>query len=423
MNAQLSPKSKIMKISEVFTPRSSNVNLKTYVPRLDLERMLLRSVEGSMHSLLFGESGNGKSWLYKKVLDQNLIQYRVANCANASRLKSLTQEIVSALVPSGTAQRVGFSENKEATVKAFIAEGKFVNQNQYKLQLDDPLAVAFSNFRGSIGTQAAVIVLDNLESIFNNSDLMNELADILILLDDDRYSKYNIKFIIVGVPNGVLEYFAKTKNLESVSNRIEELQKVSGMTLAMVATLLRTGFNELLKYNINPTEIDEIAQHIHFVTMGVAQRVQEYCEKLAYQIEDNRNYYTSELLKKTDRDWLVLGMRQGYTVVESHLNSKRTTISRRNQIIYCIGKIKNHQLDSSKITEQLREEFPETVSETNMGVGSILAELSTGESPMLKKNPKTNEYRIVDPRYIMCIRIMLRLNPTSNIVEKLSFAA
>jgi hypothetical protein len=334
----------------------------------------------------------------------------------------LTQEIVSALVPSGTAQRVGYSENKEGTLKAFIAEGKLVNQNQYRIQLDDPLAVAFSNFRLSIGSQAAVVVLDNLESIFENSDLMCELADVLILLDDERYSKYNIKFIIVGVPNGVLEYFAKTKNLESVSNRIEELKKVTGMTLPMVTTLLKTGFNDLLKFNINSSDIDEMAHHIHFVTMGVAQRVQEYCEKLAYQIEDNRNLYSADLLKKTDQDWLILGMRQGYTVIESHLNSKRTTISRRNQIIYCIGKIKSHQLDSAKVTEQLKEEFPETVSETNMGVGSILAELSAGDSPMLKKNPKTNEYRIVDPRYVMCIRLMLRLNPTSKAVEKLSFA-
>lgn len=96
-------------IPEVFTPRSSTVNLKTYVPRLDLERTLLRSIQGSMHSLLFGESGNGKSWMYKKVLDQNLIPYRVANCANASRLKSLTSEIVSALVPGGTPQKTGFT--------------------------------------------------------------------------------------------------------------------------------------------------------------------------------------------------------------------------------------------------------------------------------------------------------------------------
>lgn len=374
-----------------------------------------------MHSLLFGESGNGKSWMYKKVLDQNKIPYRVTNCANASRFKSLTNALVSAMVPTGTTQKTGYTENKEASVKAVVAEGKFVHQNQYKLQLQEPLEQAFAEFRQSVGDGTAVVVLDNLESIFGNSDRMEELADILILLDDPQYAKYNLKFLIVGVPNGVLEYFAKTKNLESVANRIEELPKVSGLTQAMVTTLTRTGFNDLLRVGLKTEAIDEISRHIHHVTMGVAQRVQEYCEKLAYQIEDNRDNYTPELLHKADRDWLLLGMRQGYTVVESHLNSKRTTIARRNQVIYCIGKVKSHQIDSGKITDKVKEEFPDTISETNMGIGSILSDLATGDSPILRKNPKTNEYRMVDPRYIMCIRIMLRKDPKSNAVEKLSF--
>lgn len=408
------------KISDVFTPRSSQVNLKTYVPRLDLERMLLRSVQGSMHSLLFGESGNGKSWMYKKVLDENEIRYKVANCANASRIGSLTQEIVSALTEPGTAQRVAYNENKEATVKAFVAEGKLVNQNQYKVHLTEPLAEALGRFRKTIGDRSGVIILDNLESIFSNAKLMDELADILILLDDERYGKFKIKFLIVGVPNGVLEYFAKTKNLESVSNRIEELPKVTSLNVTMVRTLVNTGFNELLSFRLSDSAIGRIAGHTHHVTLGVAQRVQEYCEKLAYNIEDNRGVFSVDLLSKTDFDWLRQGMRQGYTVVESHLNSKRTTIARRNQIIYCIGKITSHQLDSTKVTAKLVEEFPDTTSERNMGVGSILAELASGDSPLLRKNPNTSEYRVCDPRYIMCIRVMLRKRE-DNVIEKISF--
>lgn len=410
-----------LKIPDVFTPRSSQVNLKTYVPRLDLERMLLRSIQGSMHSLLFGESGNGKSWMYKKVLAENDIRYKVANCANASRGKSLTNEIVSALTEPGTSQRVAYNESKEAVVKALVAEGKLINQTEYRVHTNEPLAEALARFRKSIGERNGVIVLDNLESIFNNPALMDELADILILLDDERYGKYNIKFLIVGVPNGVLEYFAKTKNLESVANRIEELPKVAGLNVPMVRTLVKTGFNDLLKFRLNDAAIGRISGHVHHVTLGVAQRVQEYCEKLAYNLEDNRNIFDVSLLSKTDFDWLRLGFREAYTVVESHLNSKRTTIARRNQIIYCIGKITSHQLDSVKVTEKLIEEFPHTTSERNMGIGSILAELTSGNSPLLRKNPNTSEYRICDPRYIMCIRVMLKKRD-DGVIDKISFA-
>jgi hypothetical protein len=409
-----------MKVNEVFTPRSSQVNLKTYVPRLSLERALLRSVQGTMHAVLFGESGNGKSWLYKKVLDQHGIHFKVANCANASRMKSLTNEIVNTLLPAGSAQKTGYSEGKDASVKVVVAEGKLSHQDQFQVRQDEPLLAALAKFRSQIGRGEAVLVLDNLESIFGNSGLMDELADILILLDDPRYAKHNIKFLIVGVPNGVLEYFATTKNLESVSNRLEELPKVGGMNLAMVTTLADRGFNNLLGFGLDEKSIREIASHIHHCTMGVAQRVQEYCERLAYKIEDNRQYLP-DFLKEADTEWLRMGLRQAYTVIEAHLNSKKTTIARRNQVVYCIGRLTTHQLDSSKVADKIREEFSETVKETNMGIGTILSELASADSPLLKKNPKTNEYRVADPRYIMCIRTMLRKG-SNGAVEKLSFA-
>jgi len=42
---------------------------------------------------------------------------------------------------------------------------------------------------------------------------MDELADIIILLDDTRFAKLKVKILIVGTPTGVLDYFSKTKNL------------------------------------------------------------------------------------------------------------------------------------------------------------------------------------------------------------------
>lgn len=410
-----------MQINAVFTPRNSDVNLKMYVPRLILERALLRSVTGTMHSLLFGESGNGKSWLYKKVLDQNRIRYAVANCANASRANSVTDEIRAALVPTGTAHRTGYTENKEASVKAIVAEGKLVHQNQFVLTKDEPLRQAFREFRERAGTAPAVLVLDNLESIFRSQSLMDELADIIILLDDHRYSEFRIKLLIVGIPNGTLEYFAKTKNMESVANRIEELPKVAGMTLPEVGTLVKTGF-ELLGLSLAGQE-PNISRHIHHVTMGVPQRVHEYCEKLAYVITDQKGGFRSEMLTTADQDWLRIGLRQAYTVMESHLNSKRTSISRRNQVIYVIGQIKVHQFDSAAIAVKLREIFPGTASDSGMGISTILADLASSDSPMLTKNPKTNDYRVIDPRYVMCIRVALFLDSATNTVQKKLFAS
>jgi hypothetical protein len=53
-------------IDEVFTPRKTEVNENMYVVRGELEAALKNRLNGSQHIVIHGESGCGKSWLYKK---------------------------------------------------------------------------------------------------------------------------------------------------------------------------------------------------------------------------------------------------------------------------------------------------------------------------------------------------------------------
>jgi len=71
------------KVSDVFTPRRTEVNSDIYVDRPQLEKELRRSLEGSLHTIIYGESGSGKTWLYKKVLADLDAYVATANCANA----------------------------------------------------------------------------------------------------------------------------------------------------------------------------------------------------------------------------------------------------------------------------------------------------------------------------------------------------
>ena len=215
----------------------------------------------------------------------------------------------------------------------------------------DPLFFAFQQHSQAHGFNKSVLVIDNLESIFKREDLMEELADIVNLLDDAKFAKFNIKLLIVGIPNGVLDYFAKTKNMEAVANRIEELPKVNSLTVAQTRSLVTKGFNELLKYGFSREQIEEITLHVHHITMGVAQRMHEYCAKFAKAFEDNGMRYLPTIFSDADRKWLIVGLRASYTVIESHFNSRKTTIARRNQIIYCVGKIDTHQFAVDDIRE------------------------------------------------------------------------
>jgi ABC-type Mn2+/Zn2+ transport system ATPase subunit len=84
-----------------------------YVDRPAHEKDLSRALKRDSHTLVFGESGNGKSWLYKKVLETESINYVVANCANASRIGSITQEICNAIISPGTVKKLGYSEERQ----------------------------------------------------------------------------------------------------------------------------------------------------------------------------------------------------------------------------------------------------------------------------------------------------------------------
>lgn len=409
-------------INQVFTPRRHDVNETMYVGRPTLEKSLLRAVEGSQHVLLCGESGNGKSWLYRRVL-YGKHHFVAANCANAGRANSITQEIVRIAQPLGKPTKTSYTQNGSAGLSMFGGTASIGQTGTYSVQQEEPLLAAFRQIAEQSPTALTVVVLENLESIFEHSSLMSELAQIILLLDDPCYAQYNVKLLIVGTPNGVIDYFSKTKNLESVANRIYELPKVGGFTDREVGELVRKGFVSELGVRLDDDDVLFITDHIFNLTMGVAQRVHEYCEQLAFRIEDNNWVYSRDLLVVADHHWLNAGLRQSYVVLEQKLNSRDTAVSRRNQVIYAVGKTRTHQFETSIIEGIIRREFPSAVSVKNMGISTILTELSADPDPLLVRNNKTSQYRIRDPRYIMCIRTALYKDQNSGKVRKKNFIA
>lgn len=66
----------------------------------------------------------------------------------------------------------------------------------------------------------------------------------------------------------------------------------------------------------------------------------------------------------------------------------------------------------------VRDEFPESTYNVGLAVGQTMSELSEGDAPLLRKAPKGYTYRFADPRYLMCIRAMLRKNLSDERVTK-----
>ena len=410
-------------IAEVFTPRSAHVNSGMYIRRDILEKALVRSVNGSMHSFLFGVSGSGKTWMFKSVFDREGIKYVVANCARANLSGSLGLEIQSACNALPVAEKIAYSETKKASASALVG-AEIAHEGSYEFAKPDRLLKAFQKLNGGISIsrkKPAVVVIENVEALLKNQALLEELGNLIILLDDERYSGYRVKFLIVGVPDNVIEYFSSTDNPTSVGNRIDEIPRISGLSHLQVISLLDIGFKQNLKVNFTSDQFERLCLHVFNVTLGIPQRIHEYCECLAYLIEESNWEYVHQLLDGADRRWLVKGLRKSYTAINSHLNSDETSTGRRNQVIYAIGRISNHQIDTNQIGDVIASEFPNNTPESRSGIGQILSHLCTGESPILKKIDNSTFYAITDPRILMCIRLALYKDEETGSVKKLKF--
>lgn len=413
--------SELPRINEVFTPRSAIVNTAMYIDRPAHQRELKRAIEGSLHAILCGESGGGKSWLYRHLSAVEKWKTFYANAGNAARHKTVTTTIANAIFEAGDTEWIEYTQKLEGKLGAFgIGTGTEAGR-KFEVKTKEILLTAFQAARQKAGNQIAVLVIDNLEAIFQKQELMEELGNIILLLDDPDYAKYRIKILLVGVPAEVVEYYQKIENLETVSNRLQEISPVTGMNWGQIEEFVRRGLVEQLKFKLSIEQVKEIAKHVENVTLGIAQRMHEYCEHLGYNIQDSEGVYEPTLLEIADNRFLNNCLKKAYAVIDSSMNERKTKAGRRNQVLYALGKIRETEFDANEIETLVRKEFSASTKDIVLGVGQMLADLANGDSPLLRRVSKGASYRFGDPRYLMCIRIILRKSQDGEKVLKATF--
>lgn len=385
-------------IKKVFTPRNDIVNKKMYIHRKELEVELKRKINGFKHIIIYGESGCGKSWLYKKVLSDEKIGYSMINLANVKRLGSITNVFKFEIAEQEKYEKTKYSDTTKAEANAIVAKSNLEHQKMYEKLEGDPLR----EFIRKVNKGKEIIVLDNLESIFGYTEHMQELGDILTLLDD---ATYKVKFLIVGVPSGVIEYFGNRDLLKTVANRLTEVSEVRGLTEEQVIEFIKKGFLQELSVNIDSKDLNNLGKHVYWVTNGIPQKVQEYCEVLAYIMEEASWKYNVGYIEKTDKTWVKDSLHKNYLLISQMMNSNQTDVGRRNQVLYCLGKIGKTVFKVSEIEQLLRNEFITSTTDKNLSLRLILNEIADWKNSFIKRSEK--EFIITDNQYILCIRMML----------------
>ena len=386
-----------------------------YVPRPDLEAALRTALRGGLHLFIHGDSGTGKSWLYKKVFSDLSVAYVVANLANASRMGSISAEFQNLIDREGDATKVTFDEAKSADVSAGFASGSLSHTGQYEIGKKEPFEACLEFLRKRAGRHPAVLVFDNLEAAFDNECILKELADLVILCDDERYARYDVKVLIVGVPSGIKEYYYRTPHHATVANRLYELPEVSRLSRAECDQLVRKGFVEKLGYSVDA--LDEFLKHVAWITDRVPQMVHEYCLEAAFLSEDLHRV-DEAIMAAADEAWLSKSQYHAYSVIEGHMNERDTKAGRRNQTLYALSMCEGEEFKTAEVEENLRQAFPTSTLGTALNPAQILAALAGTERPDVRRSPKGDAFTFVDPRYRMVLRAMLTRTSDERVERK-----
>ncbi len=407
-------------IYEVFTPRKHQVNEDMYITRVVHEKDLRDALLGHRHVILHGDSGCGKTWLYKKVFNEDDICYSVVNLASATKsaLGSIRKAIKNSLDRSGGKTLTEVEEAKSGGLTAPLASAELSHTKTYSVSEREPYEAALAHIRDVAKKRRAVLVFDNLEMIFEDKDLMDELAGLIVLVDDESYAKYDVKLLLVGTPSSIRDYFNSTPTRATVVNRLIEIPEVNRMSEVEAQNLVERGFESELSIFIRRNQKYSIIRHVSWVSHRIPQSLHEYCLELAKLSERSGEVY-EDLLNTCDRAWLSDSLSNAYAVVENLMNERETKIGRRNQILFVLGETQLEEFKPSEIEELVRINFGASAEGKTLNIGGMMAEMAAGNSSILRRSPKGDAFMFKDPKFRLCIRAMLRKDSALNIVTRI----
>lgn len=392
------------------------MNTAVYVPRPFHENELRDSLSGSLHTVVCGESGSGKSWLCRKILDEKSFSPFFVNSGNVSRKKSVTEAIWEAVKKRQQLVQTGQEDAMTAEANVLVAKGGANTKKIYKKEDEDLLWQSFNRVKKIAGKKTPVLVFDNLENIVENDALMEELGDIILLLDDEEFS--GVKICLVGVPNNILGFFRRLERYASICNRLEELRPVTALDIKQVKIFIKLSFIDQLGLSTDLVDINNWASSIFHTTLGIAQKLQEYCLRLARLIEQNNWRYYEGVWDQADNDFLSGCLVQSYQMVDRCMNKRATKEARRNQVLFAISKINDTEFEVGYVEQKVRELFPDSTKAISLGIGQILSELTSEGMGIVTRIEGSKSYRMADPAYLMALRLLLYVPKNSDRVEK-----
>ncbi|WP_429056618.1 ATP-binding protein [Aeromonas jandaei] len=417
---------KRLRPEEIFTPKGKSVNEQMYVHRDELESAFIKALRKPKHIIIHGESGCGKTWLYKKILAARKIKYEVLNAATINSTGSLIDAIKALSARLSPFEKKSYEESIGGGANAAILKGEVKLSEKYEALSPEPYLELIRILFMKAGSSDSFLVIDNLEHIVKNEKLVQELSSILMYLDDDEYAKYRVRIILVGTPSNLRDYFSKIDSSQTIINRVQEVPEVSVLSSEDVKNLAEKGFFRLLKARCLEDTAKGFNQAyllnaISWFSANVPQYIHELCLELAIEAENNNYIITNELYINCLRNWVQEALVSENARMELHINSKTTKHGRRNQVIYTIGRIPSNEFSAQEVEVELRKLFPNSTHGKALNVSANLNELAVGDSPLIRKTPKGTRFRFLDPKIKIMARWILNKDDDKEVITVKKF--
>lgn len=393
---------------QVFTPKSFEVNDSMYVRRSELETRLIDAFPSNKFIVIHGESGNGKTWLFKKVFADQGIFYEVVNLGNASGADSLDKAFGVKLGEWGSKQKAseGTASSAGAKPMGMGIDHRYDTTTSYAAKSPFHHLVEETRRRSNDDRRCAII-FDNFESIVENPKLVRELAGIILNADDESFAKHNVQLVIVGTPTNLKQTIVQLSKSAPVANRLVEIPEVARMSAEEAAQLMEQGFVNELGLQFEPELPKEaIFEEVAWNTDRIAQHIQELCLLIAQEARRHNDVVSRAVVDRATQTWINDTLSADIATIHASMNARDTRIGRKNQTLYALGQCKLEDFKYTDIEAIVRKSFD--VGGATLNISQILSGFADEENPIITRNPQADAWRFVSPKYRMAIRALLK---------------
>lgn len=401
------------KPEEVFTPRAALVNKSMYVSRPDYESELVRAIRSGYHVVVYGDSGCGKSWLYKKVFDQLRVEYATIDLSSATR----ADEVDLALLEALDEQEWVEVERTTETVRGVMPSDIGYQQRgaTVSVRQEESAMIRLSRMlRRKAGSRKAFIVFENIEHAISTKEIATELRSMILALDDARLANLDVKICLVGVPSDIKSMLADGNRFQTISNRVVEISEVTRMSKDQAKLLIMQGFRNELGMDIESA--DYCVSQIVYLTDRIPQYLHDVCLQVAFIAEERGGIVSPAIITDAAHVWVETNARQSREFIERLLGPGRSHSTLKARIIYAISKVDATSFYSQDVESLVRENFPRSLASRRLQVMKTLNSLSRGELRILKKDDDQDKFRIVTPKLRSVLRYCLSVDPRDEAV-------